>query len=456
MTHLVKKYIFALAAVLCGVFAMSCNDELAEIKDYADNDNLLKVFAVSYGTSQYYANINYDDYTMSLSDIVYGELITSVKYVLEDGATISPIPGEATWAESQTYTVTLDGKSEKYTFSLPDYADLVDFKSVGYITSAYWQYDSVIETIDWSNLSHVILSFLQVNTDGSYTETANLTSKMSDLKSKAANNDFKLMIAVQSSSTNGNTSGDFYTAINSESTRATLIENLVTYMRDRELDGIDIDFEEYSRVGSTAYATFLKELKAAIEEAEEADDRDYLYSIAVAPNISGYPTDLGSTVDFINLMLYDFSQSYTNAQHASYSSFTSYMNSSEAKFGATKRQLIGGLPFYGYTYDGLGTVTTTSSGTQKAYSEIFPAYVNKTSGDVTYTPLYIADNDQVANTVYNGRVTLANKCQYVVDNSFGGVMIWHIGQDIFDTSYEDYKLLTVIGETIEFIEGKGL
>lgn len=120
-----------------------------------------------------------------------------------------------------------------------------------------------------------------------------------------------------------------------------------------------------------------------------------------------------------------------------------------AKYGADARQLIGGLPFYGYTYDSLGASSSASgsAGTQKAYNEIFTTYISK------YSASDIAFSNQIENTVYDGRLKIAEKCQYVVDNTYGGIMIWQIGQDLTNT-YEDYKLLPVIGETIPYIEGK--
>ncbi len=37
------------------------------------------------------------------------------------------------------------------------------------------------------------------------------------------------------------------------------------------------------------------------------------------------------------------------------------------------------------------------------------------------------------------------KCQYVMDNDFGGVMIWQLFQDAYQ---EELKLIKVVGEVI--------
>lgn len=329
------------------------------------------------------------------------------------------------------------------------------FKSIGYITPAYWAYDDHIETIDWSNLSHVIVSFIQANSDGSIQTSTTSADTFYDsieyLQEKGAANNFKVMVAIQSSSTS---SLNFYNAVSDETKRATLIANIIAFVKEYDLDGIDVDFEEYSYVGTTGFKSFITELRTAVDALAVELEREVIYSAAVAPNISGYPSDLGTYVDFINLMNYDFSAySSVNAQHASLSSFKTYTSATYAeKYGATKRQLIGGLPFYGYSYDALGAneTATAASATQYAYWQIFAAYLA-----YGYDASAIAAANQMGNTIYDGQELIAEKCQYVIDNSFGGVMVWQLGQDLLD-AYEDYKLLPVIGATIgkDNIEGK--
>ena len=42
---------------------------------------------------------------------------------------------------------------------------------------------------------------------------------------------------------------------------------------------------------------------------------------------------------------------------------------------------------------------------------------------------------------YNGIPTIQRKCQYVMDEGFGGVMIWELGQD---SPVQQYSLLRAI------------
>lgn len=439
------KFSKCLIALLVGVLFSSCQSDPMEASN-PNSEYLLQEFVLTYGSSNYYAAIDQSSKSMALADIEYSQRITAVRYTLVEGATISPIPGEVAWAQSQTYTVTLNGVSEKYTLSLPDFSDIIDFKSVGYLTAAYFDYENKIDHIDWSNLSHVIMSFLQVNADGSIQYSSDqLIDRLTKLLVEAESNDFEVMISVQSSDTSSN---NFYQAISNSGWRASLIASLVDFVDQYDLAGIDIDFEEYSNIGAD-YDTFLRELGEALDELEQERGEEVLYSVAIAPNYNSYPSDLGSIVDFINLMIYDNNWSTLNADHASVSYFTSTMSEAAEKFGADSRQLIGGVPFYGYTYDNLGASSSASgdAGVQKSYSEIFGAYLS------AYGAEAIAEGNQIANTVYDGQLKIAEKCQYVVDNTYGGVMIWQLGHDLTD-DYQEYKLLPVVGETLVYIDGK--
>ncbi|MFI3286723.1 MAG: glycosyl hydrolase family 18 protein [Rikenellaceae bacterium] len=440
-----QQFINALMVLVCGIFCISCQSDPIEAQN-PNSDYLLQEFVVTYGSNNYYAAIDQESHSMSLANIEYSQRISSVRYTLIDGATISPIPGEVAWEQSQTYTVTLGDKSEKYTLTLPDFASVVEFKSVGYLTAAYFDYDNKIDHIDWGNLSHVVMSFLQVNADGSLQYSSDkLIERLTKLLVEAEANNFEVMISVQSSDTSAD---NFYQAISNSTLRKSLINSLVAFVDEYDLAGIDIDFEEYSKLGSD-YETFLRELGTALDELEAERGREVLYSVAVAPVYNSYPSDLGSIVDFINLMIYDYNWSSLNADHASVDYFKETMAEAAAKFGADARQLIGGVPFYGYTYDNLGASSSASgaAGVQKSYSEIFSTYMSAYGVD------QIASSNQIENTVYDGQLKIAEKCQYVVDNTFGGVMIWQLGHDL-TSDYSEYQLLPVVGEILIYIDGK--
>ena len=55
-----------------------------------------------------------------------------------------------------------------------------------------------------------------------------------------------------------------------------------------------------------------------------------------------------------------------------------------------------------------------------------------------------ADKDNIGKTYYNGRPTIANKCKFIKENDYAGVMIWQLFQDAHNDNY-DLKLINVVG-----------
>ncbi|KAB5048160.1 chitinase, partial [Bacteroides thetaiotaomicron] len=50
----------------------------------------------------------------------------------------------------------------------------------------------------------------------------------------------------------------------------------------------------------------------------------------------------------------------------------------------------------------------------------------------------------IGKTYYNGRPTIANKCKFIKENDYAGVMIWQLFQDAHNDNY-DLKLINVVG-----------
>ena len=60
----------------------------------------------------------------------------------------------------------------------------------------------------------------------------------------------------------------------------------------------------------------------------------------------------------------------------------------------------------------------------------------------TYSPE--PDVDEVNNIYFNGIDTIKQKTTYVVENGYGGIMIWEVGQDTTDET----SLLKAIGDAM--------
>ena len=93
---------------------------------------------------------------------------------------------------------------------------------------------------------------------------------------------------------------------------------------------------------------------------------------------------------------------------------------------------MGGLPFYGYSWE------ESLQGAVDAVRGI------RYSGILKHLGNEAADNDNIGKTYYNGRPTIANKCKFIKENDYAGVMIWQLFQDAHDDNY-DLKLINVVG-----------
>ena len=103
---------------MAAVLSVSCSEVQSE-RETA----LLKSFALKVNGVNYHAEIDAADHTARIGTVQYGGQISGVEYVLEEGASIEPLPesliGE--WPERQEFTVTKDGRSELYTVWLSAY-----------------------------------------------------------------------------------------------------------------------------------------------------------------------------------------------------------------------------------------------------------------------------------------------------------------------------------------------
>lgn len=202
------------------------------------------------------------------------------------------------------------------------------------------------------------------------------------------------------------------------------------FTQANQLDGFDIDYEDYNHWNTNSLVAFAE----ALHEAKSAD---MLMTCAVIC-WKDYTTKWQEYFDYINIMSYDrvMGNSSTPGQHASYNDFVNDMNYWITKFQAPKSKIVGGLPFYGYSWD--NDVNKDEVGAIR-FNGILTHFGK------TYDIKEIADADQFGKTYYNGRPTIRKKCQYVMDNDFGGVMIWQLFQDAYQ---EELKLIKVVGEVI--------
>lgn len=404
----------------------SSSDELI-----TTNTDPLQSFVIQCGGSYYQSTIDQASRIISLGSIRTSSEITGVSYQLIEGATIIPDPKKiSSWKKTQEFTVcTENGTKIVYTVNLPDLLEELERGSkvvIGYIIANEWNMDNQSNNIHWEYLTHINVSFVHAKSDGTLNTSKVQADKLTQICTKAHERGIKVLISI-----NKNSSGEFDAAISSEVTRNKLAQNIVKFTKENQLDGFDIDYEDYDNWNAASLVDFAKALYEAKEE-------DMLMTCAVI-TWKDYTSEWQQYFDYINIMSYDYvmggNNNTTPGQHASYDKFVSALDYWLNKQKAPKSKIIGGLPFYGYSWD--NNMSKDNIGAVH-FSEIINHFVNQ-----GYTVEEIADTDQISQTYYNGRPTIRKKCRYVVENDFGGVMIWQLFQD---AEQEEYQLIKVVNE----------
>lgn len=429
------------ATIIISIVATACSNSPSE-EIPVTNEGPLQTFAIQCGDSYFQRVVDQANHVITLSGIHYSADITGVSYQLIEGATIAPDPKEVSvWENTQEFTVTTaNGEKTIYTVNLPELQEPEPnpYKPVvlGYLPLNDFQFDSQFSHIHWQHLTHVAVCFIKVKSDGTF-NLEQVSSHIEEVRDKAQNNGVKVLISLCK-----NSPKEFTAAINTPETRTKVVNGIISFVEQYKLDGFDIDYEEYTDDQGTpwwnqyrpALMSFFKELY----EAKEATNPDWLMTSAVADATwLNYGTDWEQYFDFINLMTYDRytpkQNPATPGQHATMKHFTDDLTYWNTTLKTSKEKLLGGIPFYGFTWDKLNGADDTGA---IRYYNILSAYE-----DV----IDIETMDHYGKTYWNGPNMIEEKCQYVKDNQFGGVIIWQLFMDAKDESSN--KLLDVIGRT---------
>jgi len=194
--------------------------------------------------------------------------------------------------------------------------------------------------------------------------------------------------------------------------RRRLVKHVVEVLRDRKLDGLDIDWEyPQGKEDWEGYQQLLTQLRDAFRP------HNWTLSMTVAP-WREIPEQAWKTVDFVQLMSYDYGQQHSTLQQAT-SDMQTFLDR-----GIPAEKIVLGMPFYGRNIADRKATT---------YSRIADLH---NPGPET---------DEVSGIFFNGRKTIQSKTSAALQAGIGGVMIWEIGQDTQD----ERSLLKAISETVK-------
>jgi GH18 family chitinase len=282
---------------------------------------------------------------------------------------------------------------------------------VGYLPE--W-YGGSLDSIRYDKFTHLMYAFVVPTSTGALTGVPmSGNTKLAGVVQRAHAANTKVLISI--GGWNGGDDSGFRQMSASSTARATFVSNVVTFIGNYGLDGVDIDWEfPNTSAESSSYATLMADLDTALHS------RGKLLTAAV-PADAYYGDSIRSqvfnNVDFLFLMAYEDSP-----PHSPYSLAVSSLNYWRDTRGLPQSKTVLGVPFYGDSADTR----------QKAYRKIVAA-----DAQAPY-------KDSSGGYDYNGLQTMKDKTTLSLQRA-SGVGIWEITQD---TSLAAISLLSAIHDVM--------
>lgn len=345
-----------------------------------------------------------------------------------------------------------------------------------------------VEDINPSFCTHIIYSFVGINTDG----TVRVLDPWADLPDSGGKNGFGKFVAVSKQSPGTKAliaiggwnegSTKFSQVVNNPQTRSRLVQNVVSFLQRYNFDGFDVDWEYPNQRGGKPsdrenFVALLRELRQAF------DSHGYILSVAVgaaekSASQSYIIKQVAQYVHFINLMAYDMNGSWNKFTGMNAPLYASAREQgAQAKLnvdasvrywlsqGAPADKLILGIPSYGRTFtlanpgnNGVGAPATgagaagpyTREAGMLGYNEICESF--RQGGweirreNQQRVPYAVKGNQWVG---YDDVESVHEKCDYINRLNLGGAMMWSVETDDFrGICGQKYPLLTKMNEVL--------
>ncbi|KAK2163330.1 hypothetical protein NP493_1463g01044 [Ridgeia piscesae] len=273
--------------------------------------------------------------------------------------------------------------------------------------------------------------------------------------------------------------------------RKEFVDSTVKYLRDRNFDGLDLDFEYPGRRGSPSgdkqrFTFLVQELREAFDEDALATGKDRLLLTAAVGAGKGtidraYEVDkLSRSLDFFNVMTYDYhggwdSQTGHNAPLYPTAAETGTDRNKNIEWtmtyyvalGAAPEKLVVGMPLYGRGYK-IVDAAQHGPGTP-AHGSSAPAQYTRETGVYSYYEVCdylgnggtrVYEDDQCVPyaygpgtwITYDDKVSLRKKVTWLKENGFGGWLVWSLDMDDFTGDFchsEKYPLVNSLVKALQ-------
>lgn len=278
-----------------------------------------------------------------------------------------------------------------------------NFRVVGYMPS--WA--GSVSQIQFDKLTHVNYAFILPTATGGLQALDN-PSKLQSLVSAGHAAAVKVLIAVGGWN-NGNDSA-FESFAANPAYRTNFTNNILNFVNQYNLDGVDIDWE-YPDNGTSAnnYTALMQQLSTALH-----NNGKLLTAAVISENGSSIQSTVFNSVDFLNLMAYDGGGS----NHSTYNFAVNSLNYWLGR-GLPASKTVLGVPFYG-----------RSPSSYHDFKDILAMGGSPNA-------------DTYQNIGYNGIPTIKSKTNLAFDRA-SGIMIWDLNADASGGN----SLLTAINQVV--------
>lgn len=194
--------------------------------------------------------------------------------------------------------------------------------------------------------------------------------------------------------------------------------NLAAFVSEFDLEGIEMDWEFPHGMDHKRYDQLILEIRRAFTPIDKK------ITLAVAVWNMRFSKPVLDAVDYFNVMIYDHGTDDFDHWHATFK-HASFAVERLLSRGYPREKLCLGIPFYGREIK-----------ENKKLAPIWLDYENSGIQDpwsnLSYNGLHIAAGGvkTIQPAYYNGYALVRDKTAYAVSMSLGGVMSWHMMEDI--------------------------
>ena len=282
-----------------------------------------------------------------------------------------------------------------------------------------------LESIPWDKFTHITLTFVLPNADGSL-ETKDIDQLIDPLVKLAHEKNKKVWVSIGGAVGYG---GAFQNITADKDRLKLFTQNVAAYVKAHQIDGVDIDWEYWTKqavhqqggndpIESRQLVDLLAALRAELPKNIQmtADIfAGYWYGEQYLPEIQQH-------LDYAVLMAYDFTGAWESSPVTHHSDYSTFKKSIEFVLdrGFQKEKLLVGFPAYGIEFMDGKNVRVNKDYSHKQIVE----KIKQKNGDL--------NSGKIGNLFFETPELVKKKSQYILNQQLAGIFIFELTQDTLD------------------------